>query len=204
MSLQNRVTPFGNIVADRSRGLFTGNRGILHIPETKQLHPTRRWTTRAWIYCLCDFKGREREVFGCNGPNGGPGWTNLFFKDEATALAAGHRPCFYCQRERALEFRDAFSRGNNLPTQKAPEIDARLHAQRLNGKAKRLHSIKGSWRDLPNGTMVARDSCAYMVQNGQLFEWSPNGYAHCSNEEPERLITPPVTVAALGAGLIVT
>lgn len=203
MSLQNRMTPFGNIVVDKWRGLFTGNRGILHLCDTKQLHPTRRWVSKAWIYCLCNFKARKREVFGRNGPNGSPGWTNLFFYDEATALAAGHRPCFYCQRERALEFQSAFSRGNSLPRQKAPQIDALLHAQRLDGKAKRLHPLSAGWRDLPNGTMVARGSSACLVQDGELFEWSSKGYQLRRSGEPQKLITPPSSVAALRAGFMV-
>ncbi|MEO1746545.1 MAG: hypothetical protein AAFR13_08450, partial [Pseudomonadota bacterium] len=108
MPLQNRVTPFGDIIATASRGALTGNRGIIHDPDTRQLLGNRRWSTKAWIYCLCDFNKRKRDVFGRNGRNGGAGWTNLFFLDEATALSAGHRPCFYCQRQRANAFRDAW------------------------------------------------------------------------------------------------
>lgn len=112
MPYQNRVTPFGDIICDPHRGALTGNRGIIHDPATRSLHRTRRWSSKAWIYCLCDFRGRKRDVMGANGPNGSPGWTNLFFLDEATALAAGHRPCFYCQRERAKAFQKAWSTGN--------------------------------------------------------------------------------------------
>jgi hypothetical protein len=100
MPLQNRVTPFGEIVAIVQRGLFTGNRGIIHDPATRTLL-RRRWTTRAWITCVCDFKGRRREVMARRS------WTELFFLDEATALAAGHRPCFYCRRTDALALRAA-------------------------------------------------------------------------------------------------
>lgn len=201
MSLQNRVTPFGNIIADNSRGLFTGNRGVLHRSDTKQLHPTRRWASKAWIYCLCNFKGRKREVFGANGPNGSAGWTNLFFLDEATALAAGHRPCFYCQRQRAKAFQDAFSRGNNLVHQKASEIDARLHCERLEGKTKRLHTIYGDWRELPDGAMVARGQTAFLVHNNKLLEWTSSGYQLYSGEDDGlRLITPPAIVATIADG----
>jgi hypothetical protein len=87
MPLQNRVTPFGDIVAIAQRGLFTGNRGIIHDPATKTLLK-KRWATKAWLICVCDYKGRRREVMG------GRSWTELFFLDEAVALAAGHRPCF--------------------------------------------------------------------------------------------------------------
>ena len=102
MPLQNRVTPTGDIVATPHRGLFTGNRGIIHDPATKTL--TRRWASQAWLTCLCEFRGRRREVMG------GRSWTELFFLDEATALAAGHRPCFYCRRDDAIRFRAAGSR----------------------------------------------------------------------------------------------
>ena len=86
--LQNRVTPFGDVVAISQRGLFIGNRGIIHDPATKTLLG-RRWTTKAWLVCVLDYKGRHREVMG------GRTWTELFFRDEAVALAAGHRPCFF-------------------------------------------------------------------------------------------------------------
>src|SRR5258708_21001986 len=86
MPLQNRVTPTGDIIATPHRGLFTGNRGIIHDPATKTLL-TRRWASQAWLTCVCEFRGRRREVMG------GRSWTELFFLDEATALAAGHRPC---------------------------------------------------------------------------------------------------------------
>jgi hypothetical protein len=90
MPLQNRVTPFGDIVAIPQRGMFTGNRGIIHDPATRILLK-KRWATKAWLTCLCDFKGRRRAVMG------GRSWTELFFLDEAVALAAGHRPCFFCR-----------------------------------------------------------------------------------------------------------
>ena len=89
--LQNRVTPFGDVVAIPQRGLYIGNRGIIHDPATKMLLG-RRWTTKAWLVCVLDYKGRRRELMG------GRSWTELFFLDEAVALAAGHRPCFFCRR----------------------------------------------------------------------------------------------------------
>ena len=201
MSLQNRVTPFGNIISASSRGLYTGNRGIIHFSDTKQLHPTKRWTSKAWIYCLCDFNGKKRDVFGSNGPNGSAGWTNLFFLDEATALAAGHRPCFYCQRERAKQFQTAFSLGNNLPIQKAPEIDARLHGERLSGKTKRMHPIVGDWRDLPSGTMITKTEAAYLVFGQKLLQWSSSGYRPAKPLEAGfMLLTPPSSVSAMANG----
>jgi len=95
--LQNRVTPFGEIVAIPQRGMFTGNRGIIHDPRTRTLL-SRRWATKAWIVCVCEYKGVRRDVMG------GRSWTELFFLDEATALAAGHRPCFFAAAQRPRAF----------------------------------------------------------------------------------------------------
>ena len=102
--LQNRVTPFGDIVAIPQRGTFIGNRGIIHDPATKTLLG-RRWTTKAWLVCVLHYKGRRREVMRRRS------WTELFFLDEAIALAAGHRPCFFCRRQSAEAFRAAWPRG---------------------------------------------------------------------------------------------
>src|SRR5437588_579579 len=119
MPLQNRVNPFGDIVAMPHRGLFTGNRGIIHDPATRTLL-RRRWATKAWLICLCEYRGRRRAVMA------GRGWTELFFLDEAIAFAAGHRPCFFCRRRAAEAFRDAWAkgrgRGESMP--RAAEIDA--------------------------------------------------------------------------------
>ena len=115
--LQNRVTPFGDVVAIAQRGLFIGNRGIIHDPATKTLLG-RRWTTKAWLVCVLDYKGRHREVMG------GRTWTELFFLDEAVALAAGHRPCFFCRRRDAEAFRAAWAKAKGGKTPLAPEIDA--------------------------------------------------------------------------------
>src|SRR5207302_2118647 len=134
MPLQNRVTPLGDIVGDPHRGLFTGNRGIIHDPATKMLLK-KRWSNQAWLICLCEFRGRWREVMG------GRSWTELFFLDEATALAAGHRPCFYCRRDEANAFRAAWEEGNGVSSVLARDIDAVLHRERLSDGKKRLHAI---------------------------------------------------------------
>jgi hypothetical protein len=118
MPLQNRVTPTGDIIATPHRGLFTGNRGIIHDPATKTL--TRRWASPAWLTCVCEFRGRRRTVMG------GRSWTELFFLDEATAFAAGHRPCFFCRREDAVRFRAAWEAGNGATRLLARDIDAVL------------------------------------------------------------------------------
>jgi hypothetical protein len=193
MPLQNRVTPFGEIVAIAQRGLFTGNRGILHEPGVKRLS-RRRWTTKAWITCLCAFRGRRREVMG------GRSWTELFFLDEATALAAGHRPCFYCRRADAVAFRDAWARGNGGSALRAREMDATLHRERLDGRTKRTHPMPGG--GLPDGAMVAAGEESFVVARGQLLQWSEAGYSVPASACPEelRLLTPPSTVRALMAG----
>src|SRR3954467_1002431 len=134
MPLQNRVTAGREIIATPHRGMFTGNRGIIHDPATRTLL-TRRWASVAWLICLCEFKGRRRKVMG------GRSWTELFFLDEATALAAGHRPCFYCRRGDANRFRAAWEGGNGVKKVLAREIDAVLHGERLDHGTKRLHPL---------------------------------------------------------------
>jgi hypothetical protein len=195
MPLQNRVTPFGDIVAVPQRGLLMGNRGIIHDPATRTLLK-RRWTTRAWIICVCEFKGVRRKVMARQS------WTELFFFDEATALAAGHRPCFYCQRQRAKAFQAAWSDGNGTHLQPAPAMDTALHGERLDAKGgKRRHAIEGPVADLPDGSMIASGDNAYVIKNGNTHLWSWEGYAR--SEPPTQdimLLTPPSTVQALRAG----
>ena len=139
--LQNRVTPFGDVVAIAQRGLFIGNRGIIHDPATKTLLG-RRWTTKAWLVCVLDYKGRHREVMG------GRSWTELFFLDEAVALAAGHRPCFFCRRAAAEAFRTAWGKAKGGKAPLAPEMDAVLHEERLDRGRKRVHAISGPIAEL--------------------------------------------------------
>jgi hypothetical protein len=121
MHLQNRVTPFADIVAIPQRGIFTGNRGIIHDPQTKTLL-NKRWTNKAWLICSCEYKGRQRKVMGRQT------WTELFFLDEAVALAAGHRPCFLCRREAASAFRAAWARAQGCPQPTAAELGNKTSA----------------------------------------------------------------------------
>src|SRR4051794_22737731 len=160
MPLQNRVTPRGDIVATSQRGMFTGNRGIIHDPATKTLL-NRRWSSKAWLTCTCEFRGRRREVMATRS------WTELFFLDEATAFAAGHRPCFYCRRDDANAFRAAWERGNGVSGVHAPEMDAVLHTERLHGKAKRLHALAVPVKALPDGAMVQADDRSYLIAQGR-------------------------------------
>jgi hypothetical protein len=194
MPLQNRVTPFGEIVAMPERGLFTGNRGIIHDPATRTLLE-RRWSSKAWLVCSCDYQGRRRQVMA------GRSWTELFFLDEATALAAGHRPCFVCRRDAALGFRDAWTRGSAAPPPTAKDIDATLHCERLDGGTKRRHLLPAPVDELPDGAMIALGTDAFAIAGGRCFRWSPGGYSSVAAPgEGAQLLTPPSSLRALGAG----
>jgi hypothetical protein len=194
MPLQNRVTPTGDIIATPHRGLFTGNRGIIHDPATKTLL-TRRWASQAWLTCVCEFRGRRREVMG------GRSWTELFFLDEATALAAGHRPCFFCRRDDAIRFRAAWEAGNGVRRILARDIDGVLHRERLSGGKKRLHARTMSLEELPDGAMVQEKTESFLIMRGRALSWSPAGYRQTQNAPQDAmLLTPPSTLRALSAG----
>src|SRR5438309_7919302 len=147
MPLQNRVTPFGDIVAIAQRGMFTGNRGIIHDVANKTLLK-RRWSNKAWITCSLNDRGRWRDVMAQRS------WTELFFLDEAVALAAGHRPCFFCRREAARAFRAAWAEGKGVQEPRAAELDAVLHRERMKHGQKLIHAIPGPLCDLPDGAVI--------------------------------------------------
>jgi hypothetical protein len=194
MPLQNRVTPFGDIIATPHRGMFTGNRGIIHDPATKTLL-RKRWSNPAWIACVCEFRGRWREVMGQRS------WTELFFLDEATAFAAGHRPCFYCRREDATRFRDAWEEGNGAARVLARDMDAVLHRERLDRGRKRLHPSPMPLDMLPDGAMLQADGDSYLIAQGRLLKWSPAGYSEAAVAlDDAKLLTPPSTLRAFCAG----
>ena len=194
MPLQNRVTPSGDIVADPHRGLFTGNRGIIHDPASKTLL-RKRWSSPAWLTCVCEFRGRRRQVMG------GRSWTELFFLDEATAFAAGHRPCFYCRRDDANRFRAAWEQGNGVASVLAPEIDAVLHRERLDRGSKRLHPLPMRWEELPDGAMLQSGAESYLIVQGKPLQWSFAGYRAAPDSMADAaLLTPPSTLRAFAAG----
>jgi hypothetical protein len=193
MPLQNRVTPTGAIVAVPHRGLFTGNRGIIHDPATKTLLK-KRWSTSAWLTCVLEFRGRRREVMAKRS------WTELFFLDEATAFAAGHRPCFYCRRDDANRFRAAWEAGNGVRDVLAPDIDAVLHRERF-ASSKKLHPLPMKIEELPDGTMVQDGDDSFLIAQGRALLWSPAGYTGAERAlDHPMLLTPPSTLRALLAG----
>ena len=190
MTLQNRVTPFGDLIAHPARGLIYGNRGCLHDADRRV---RRHHATRRWIACRLEFKGWHR------GPLMQP-WkfTELFFLDDATALAAGHRPCALCRREDYRRLAELWP-GLHDVRGTADVMDERLQAERLEGRTRRLHSVKGP---LPDGACVARDGAAWMVSGGLLRRWTPERYADDLpvGRGPHELLTPPSLVALLRSG----
>jgi hypothetical protein len=194
MPLQNRVTPTGDIVADPHRGIFTGNRGIIHDPATKTLLK-KRWSSPAWITCVCEFRGWRRKVMG------GRSWTELFFLDEATALAAGHRPCFFCRRDDANRFRAAWQQGNGVADVRAKEIDVVLHRERLERGKKRLRPLPVPIAELPDGAMVQVGAESFLILRGRALLWSMAGYRTADTViKDAMLLTPPSTLRTISAG----
>ncbi len=200
MPLQNRVAPTAEIVADPARGTLMGNRGgALHGPG-KTLG-ARRWVSRQWICCLTEFRGRRREIMT-------PGrYTELFFLDEATALAAGHRPCFECRRADAVRFAHSWSRALGLDaTACAAEIDRVLHAERLDHRGKkRLHPC--DYAGLPAGAFVldAATGRPHLLLDDRLLPWSFAGYgppAPRPKQGAAMALTPPGIIAALKFGYV--
>lgn len=191
MPLQNRVDPFGELFASAARGLFMGNRGgRLHDGERKL--GARRWTSRQWICCKLEFNDLRRTVWGDS-------YSELFFLDEVTALAAGHRPCFECRRQQAENFAALFSAMKNRA--RAATMDSILHAERLAGKAKRSYLRKID--TLPDGVMIALAGEALAVRGDRLLRWTPSGYPD-TRSRPRGIevdaLTPPSILAVLAAG----
>jgi hypothetical protein len=182
----NRVTPYGDIVASSLRGHWMGNRGCIH--EGTEI--VRRWATKRWITCALEFRGWVAPKWEPNR------WTALFFHDEAVAFAAGHRPCALCRHADYVRYCDA------LGMTGADAIDARLHADRLDGRNKRLHPLP--WRKVPAGAFVEVDGGAALVDDTELRSWSPEiGYgATCPrpSKGTATVITPAANIAVLRAG----
>jgi hypothetical protein len=188
---QNRVTPLGEIVATLERGTLMGNRGVLHDPEGRI---RRFWQVRRWLLCVLEFRGRRRPIMR-------PGhYTELFFLDEATGLAAGHRPCAECRRDRYLAFRNAWPFGC-LP---ATALDDQLHAERLTPDGSK-RCFEANLDDLPDGVFVTLRGRAWLLWRGRLLAWSPGGYRDRlprPRGESVEVLTPRSTVAAVRAGYV--
>ena len=182
MPLQNRVTPVSELIAHPARGLVYGNRGCLHDDQGRI---RRHHNGRRWIACRLRFKDWHRT------PLLQPGrFTELFFLDEATAFSAGHRPCALCRREdynRFLALTGATG---------ADEIDLRLHEERLDGHARRLHAAD----DLPDGAFVLHEEEPHLVLGDRLLRWTPAGYTDRRPRTRGKAITPPTLVEVLRAG----
>ena len=229
MPFQNRVTPFGEIVAVPERGTMMGNRGILHDGHQRIRRP---WAGKPWICCVLEFQGRRDPVMA-------PGrYTRLFFLDEPTALAAGHRPCAFCRRGAYNAFRSAWAAGSDpawpRSVPRAVDMDTALHHQRLGpGGAKRLH--RAHLDRLPDGVFFTPEAheqpddrvridvsdlqdefwikprqpgeeplapSALLLWRGLLWRWTPGGYQETGpvHSGAVLVLTPPSTVAALAHG----
>lgn len=182
MSFQNRVTPLGELIATPERGLVYGNRGRLHDADGRI---RRDWQLKRWISCRLEFRGRYRP----GGPMAPNRYTGLFFLDEATAFAAGHRPCAECRREDYVRFMAL------VGEKRADDLDERLHAERLGPKPEREIA------SLPDGAFVRVDGDAWLVLGGDLLRWTPAGYAarrRAAGRAP--VLTPLIVLPALASG----
>ncbi len=199
MPRQNRVTPLGTVIATPARGMLLGNRGCLHNAAGSIV---RNFQLKRWIYCLLHFKDRRRKLMQ-------PGrYTELFFLDEATALAAGHRPCAECQRNRYLEFNTHWKQVTGLVDEEmlgADDLDRELHAERLDAQQRR-QTFAAIGADLPDGVMVlwGKEPLPYLLWQQRFLSWMPSGYRPASSSfslsEPVQVLTPQTVVGVIRAG----
>jgi hypothetical protein len=192
--LQNRVTPLSELVADPARGLVYGNRGCLHDAGGRI---RRRYNGKRWIACMLEFRGWQR------GPLLQPGkFTELFFLDEATAFAAGHRPCALCRHADYKRFIEIW-RDLHPGQAGADAIDAQLHGERVDPRTRAQLHHEAPLDELPDGAFVLRDGAARLVRGGELLRWTAAGYAERTRRPRGAeavLITPPSLVAVLRTG----
>jgi hypothetical protein len=198
---QNRVTPFGEIIATPARGTLMGNRGCIH--DAAGRLTVARWRSRRWIACLLAFRGRRRPIMA-------PGrWTELFFLDEATALAAGHRPCAECRRADFNRFKDAWLHGNAerglAAATSIDAIDQQLHAERV-GRRRSKQTFRARLATLPDGAFVCLDAApseALLLWQESLIRWRPQGYGERCPAPPNldvAVLTPVSIIRAIAAG----
>jgi hypothetical protein len=198
MPLQNRVDPWGKLHAVAARGTLTGNRGIIH-NQAKEV--VAQWRSKAWITCRLEWKEWWRPVMGRHS------WTELFFLDEATAFAAGHRPCATCRRERFSEFKENWCAAQPTMTAsvlpRATEIDALLHAERVNRRGEKV-TYEDELATLTDGTMISIGEDAYLVWRQHLLKWSFDGYVSGKIRRPAlrrvRVLTPASIVCMFRSG----
>jgi hypothetical protein len=194
---QNRVDPYGNIIETPARGGWMGNRGLLHNEHQQIVRP---YKLKAWITCVLQFKGRKRTVMSPNL------YTELFFLDEATAFAAGHRPCFECRRQEAVKFKSLWLKGNpgygfNEKTL-IQLIDDVLHRERINHDGSKV-KYEDKLNSLPDGCFIEYEGKPYLLSKGSIFQWSPFGYAgRAALPEIEKItvLTPKSIVNAFRSG----
>jgi len=204
MPLQNRVNPFGKIIATPDRGMFTGNRGILHNDHQQLI---KDYTLKAWITCTLNYKNVKREVMK------GRKWTELFFLDEATAFAAGHRPCAFCRNETYKHFKKIWLAENQsffvVENDSVKTIDNILHLERMTSdRKKKTHPYKLS--ELPDGSFFARTEeineqlyNAYLWYNGKTWQWNSSGYSMPETpklNETVNALTPPSIIRCFRNG----
>jgi hypothetical protein len=196
MPLQNRVTPEGAIVAVAARGGMYGNRGgcFHRLDQTLKARP---YASKQWLCCVLDFKNRRRQMMR-------PGlYTELFFLDEATAMAAGHRPCFECRRDDAENFARLWNTARGKPGRAAvPDMDAILHAERIDCNHAKIVS-RGTRGSLPDGTFVRTTVGTALAWAGHLYPWSFEGYNEPCDTHPDKfveILTPPSIIAILALG----
>jgi hypothetical protein len=191
MSLQNRCDPFGALIATPARGTMMGNRGGKFHRDDRTLGK-RRWTSRHWICCDIHYKNKQHDAMGRY-------YTSVFFLDEVTALAAGHRPCFFCRRKEAQHFRSLAA-----PPLMADAADRILHEQRF-ASHKVAATQECNIADLPDAAMVAIDGVPHAVRGDRLLRWSFEGYGDALGRRSVKratLITPPLFVTILANGFM--
>jgi len=194
MPLQNRVLPTGKIVADPARGTYTGNRGIIHCED--QTLGTSRWSHHAWICCTLEWQGRKRQMMT------GRNWTELFFLDEAVALAAGHRPCGYCRRADYRRFVDAWTAGFGTRP-KAPDMDKVLHKTRVHPRSRTQITHRADIATLPIGAFIDLAGQPHLIGPAGLRPYQPNGYSgptHRPVSGDVTVLTPAPMLTILQAG----
>jgi hypothetical protein len=191
--LQNRVTPLGELIAHPARGLVYGNRGCLH-DEAGRIR--RRYAVKRWIACRLEFKGWRRKALLQPGR-----FTELFFLDEATAFAAGHRPCALCRREDYVRFGEIWSEFQRGPVG-ADAIDEQLHAERVGDDVASRSFHRARLDDLPDGTFVFESGAPWLVVAQELLLWTPAGYSDRRRRKAgdTTVLTPPFLVEVLRAG----